>query len=125
MRSDSAKDPNPSRRLLLAAAGAVGVLVGLRDTGLLYAQTSEAPAPHPGFSPAHVFPDEPLAKSLGYKENASEVDKAKFPTYKAGQICANCRFFQGEAGNNYGACQIFSGKLVTSNGWCSSYNAKA
>src|SRR2546426_10663820 len=34
------------------------------------------------------------AQSLGYKHDASKVDKAKFAKYVAGQNCANCTFYQ-------------------------------
>jgi High potential iron-sulfur protein len=33
---------------------------------------------------------DPTAVSLGYKANASTVDKAKFPQFAAGQSCSNC-----------------------------------
>ena len=123
MRPDS-PDPDSSRRLLLGVLGAVAGFIGFRGTRLLYAQTSQAPANHPGFAPAHVLPTEPLAQSLGYKEDASQVDKAKFPTYKPGQKCATCRFLQGDASKPFAPCQIFGGKLVSTKGWCASYNAK-
>ena len=66
-----------------------------------------------------------LAKALGYTENSSKVDKAKFPTYMPGQGCDTCRFFQGKSGQAFGPCQIFMGKEVNINGWCASYAKKA
>lgn len=71
-----------------------------------------------------VSPNEALAKALGYTENASKVDKSKFPTYMPGQACDTCRFFQGKAGQAWGPCQIFMGKDVSINGWCASYAKK-
>jgi hypothetical protein len=65
-----------------------------------------------------------LAQSLGYVEDATKVDKAKFATYKAGQKCSGCRFFTGGPNDATGPCQIFSNKLVTAGGWCLSFNAK-
>ena len=86
--------------------------------GRAYAQASATTA-------KHVSSSEPLAASLGYTENASTVDKAKYPTYKPGQKCGACRFFQGATGEQYGPCQIFGGEAVNVNGWCASFNAKS
>lgn len=47
----------------------------------------------------------PQAAALGYKADASKVDKAKFPEYAAGQVCDNCALYQGKAG-----CSLFAGK---------------
>ncbi len=71
-----------------------------------------------------VSPSEPLAKALGYTENASQVDRSKFPTYMPGQTCANCRFYQGKPGQAYGPCQIFMNKDVNAHGWCASFAMK-
>jgi high potential iron-sulfur protein len=67
---------------------------------------------------------DPTAVGLGYKSNASTVDKAKFPQYAAGQACANCALYQGAAGASSGPCPIFAGKSVSATGWCSSYTKK-
>jgi len=108
--------PTRSRRsfLTLAAAAGSAALVGLRP-GAASAQANPA---------AHVSVNDPLAKSLGYAEDGTKVDKAKFPTYKAGQKCGNCRFYQGAAGQPSGPCQIFGNMQVNANGWCISFNAK-
>jgi len=65
------------------------------------------------------------AASLGYKADASKVDKAKFAKYAAGQSCSNCALFQGKAGDASGPCALFAGKAVSAKGWCSAYNKKA
>ena len=65
------------------------------------------------------------AQSLGYKHDATKVDKAKFPKYLAGQNCANCTFYQGKPTDAWGSCQIFAGKQVAGKGWCSAYVKKA
>lgn len=65
------------------------------------------------------------AVALGYKMDASKVDKTKFPKFQAGQACANCQFFQGKAGNAMAPCTIFGGKQVSAKGWCSAYMKKA
>ena len=68
---------------------------------------------------------DPLAQSLGYKHDATKVDKVKFPKYQAGQACANCQLYTGKAADQWGPCPIFSGKEVSAKGWCSSYVKKA
>lgn len=74
---------------------------------------------------AHVDENDPTAKSLGYKNDATKADKAKFPKYAAGQECVNCQLFQGKPGDEWGPCPIFGGKLVHAKGWCSAYVKKA
>jgi hypothetical protein len=110
----SSNHPDRSRRsfLTLVAASGSASLLGLRP-GLAPAQALE-----------HVSTTDPLAVSLGYTEDATKVDPKKFATYKAGQKCSGCRFYQGTAGQAFGPCQIFGNKGVAANGWCLSFNAK-
>jgi len=87
----------------------------------------ESPRVHaqaPGGPLPHLSPSEPLAKALGYTDNAATVDRAKFPTYKPGDRCAECRFYKGVSGKTWGACQIFAGKDVNEHGWCASFSKK-
>jgi hypothetical protein len=67
----------------------------------------------------------PIAVALGYKANASTVDRAKFSQYAVGQSCSNCALYQGAAGASSGPCTIYAGKSVSSAGWCASYAKKA
>lgn len=71
----------------------------------------------------HLAESDATATALGYKEDAGKVDATKYPQHKAGQTCANCKFFQGSAA--FGPCQLFPGKAVNGKGWCSAYAAKA
>jgi hypothetical protein len=64
---------------------------------------------------------DPKAQAVGYVEDAPKVDKAKFPSYAAGQTCANCSLFQGKATDAYGGCTLFGDKQVAARGWCSAY----
>jgi hypothetical protein len=77
------------------------------------------------FAQAKVAESDPQAAGLGYKEDATKVDKAKFAKYAAGQHCGTCALFQGKATDAYGACAIFPGKQVANKGWCSAYAKKA
>jgi hypothetical protein len=65
---------------------------------------------------------DPKAQAVGYKEDASRVDKAKFPDYATGQTCGNCSLFQGKTTDAYGGCTLFGDKQVAARGWCSSYS---
>ncbi|MEM5327374.1 high-potential iron-sulfur protein [Paraburkholderia sp. JHI2823] len=72
-----------------------------------------------------VAESDPTAQALGYKLDATQVDKAKFAKYAAGQDCSNCSFYQGKATDAFAPCPMFGGKQVAGKGWCSAYNKKA
>lgn len=72
----------------------------------------------------HLTLDDATAKALGYGEDSSKIDAAKFPNHKPTQTCMNCNFYQGAAGSDYAACTLFPGKAVNAKGWCSGYAAK-
>ena len=63
-------------------------------------------------------PNDPNAKALGYVTDATKVNAANNPTYKANQKCATCAQFQGKAGDATGGCNIFAGHSVPQGGWC-------
>ncbi|OLL31850.1 High potential iron-sulfur protein [Burkholderia sp. SRS-W-2-2016] len=73
-------------------------------------------------APATLSVSDPQAQAVGYVEDASKVDKAKFPNFAAGQSCANCSLFQGSASDPYGGCTLFGDKQVAARGWCSAYS---
>ena len=64
------------------------------------------------------------AAALGYKADATKVDKAKQPKYAAGQACSGCALFQGAATAAAGGCPLFAGKQVAGKGWCSAWAKK-
>ena len=72
-----------------------------------------------------VADTDPQASALGYKGDASKVDKTKYPKYAAGQNCNGCALFQGKATDVAGACPLFAGKEVSGKGWCSAWAKKA
>ena len=77
------------------------------------------------FAQAKVDEADPTAVGLGYKADASKVDKAKFAKFAAGQTCANCALFQGKPADAFANCAIFPGKQVAGKGWCSAWAKKA
>ena len=68
--------------------------------------------------------DDATAKALGYVEDTTTVDAAKYPKHAADQKCANCQFLQAEAGAASGPCALFPGKAVKAEGWCVSWVKK-
>ncbi len=68
-------------------------------------------------------PNDPQAQSLGYVEDAADVDTDRFGSYEPGQTCANCTHFQGGADDARASCPIFGNRLVTAEGWCSAWAA--
>ncbi|MEJ0003171.1 MAG: high-potential iron-sulfur protein [Pararobbsia sp.] len=100
---------NSTRRsFLIQSAGLVSALA--------LARTASAAEP--------VADTDPTAQALGYKADASKVDKTKFARYVAGQKCGNCALYQGAAGAKSGPCPMFGGKLVDTDGWCNAYSKK-
>lgn len=73
----------------------------------------------------HADEKDPAAAGLGYKHDATKVDAKKYPTYKAGNVCGGCQFFQGKAGDAWGACPLLGGKQANAKGWCSGFAKKA
>ncbi|BFG80473.1 high-potential iron-sulfur protein [Paraburkholderia terrae] len=69
--------------------------------------------------------DDPTARSLGYKTDAGQVDRGRFPRYLSGETCANCQLYQGKPGAGMGPCPIYGGKLVDAKGWCNAYVKKS
>jgi hypothetical protein len=76
-------------------------------------------------TPTMVSESDPMAQALGYKANASTVDRSKFSQYASGQTCSNCLLYQGKSGDVSGPCPLYAGKSVAAQGWCGSYAKKA
>jgi hypothetical protein len=98
-----------SRRAVVKGSLMAGTLAPL--FGLL-AQGARAAALTP------LDPSDPLAKSLNFATDTSQVDATANPTHKPTQMCGNCAQFQGKAGDATGGCAIFAGHSVPKNGWC-------
>jgi hypothetical protein len=63
-------------------------------------------------------PADPTAKALAFATDATKVDAASNPTYKAGQKCVTCAQYQGKPTDATAACTIFPGHSVPAAGWC-------
>jgi hypothetical protein len=99
-----------NRRVFLMQAAASGVALGVASTVNAQAMLAET---------------DPQAVGLGYKADATKVDKAKQTKYADGQACSNCALFQGASGAAAGGCPLFAGKQVSAKAWCSAYAKKA
>jgi hypothetical protein len=64
------------RSFMIASAGLVSALSLARAA---LAQTS-----------AKLAENDPQAQALGYRDDATKIDKAKYPKYAAGQSCGSC-----------------------------------
>lgn len=113
--STSFSAPNPDRRHFVVGAMAA---VGMAAFAIVRPRSAHAD------DLPHLTSADSTAQTLGYVEDATKADKAKFPTYAAGDSCANCNFFQGGS-TAWGPCQLFPGKAVNAKGWCSAHAKKA
>ena len=105
---------NPSRRSFVKAMAAGGsALAATLATSRVSAQATPV-----------LTESDPQAAALGYKADASKVDKAKFPQHSAEQLCSNCNFFQGKPADAMAPCQLFANKQVAGKGWCSAWMKK-
>lgn len=111
--SNSAERPTRRRFLKLAATGAVAAPIAITVLPRL-ALADELP---------HLDPNDPTAKALAYTPDAATAKGNA--AYKPGADCANCTFYQGKAGDEWGPCMLFPGKSVHVKGWCASHNQKA
>lgn len=68
---------------------------------------------------------DPQAAAVGYVADAKRVDGKKYPKFAAGQNCANCSLYQGQASDKAAGCPLFPGKQVAGAGWCSAWAKKA
>lgn len=72
-----------------------------------------------------VDPKDPQAAALGYVDDTTKVDKARFPKHANEQRCGNCQLYSAGADSKEGPCAVFGGKLVAADGWCSAWVKKA
>lgn len=75
--------------------------------------------------PARLAETDAQAVGLGYKHDASQVDKKKYPQLAAGQNCANCQLYQAKPTDAWGPCAAVGGKSVNAKGWCIAWAKKA
>ena len=77
-----------------------------------------------------VSENDPVAKALGYHQDAAKVDVAKFPkragAQGATQFCSNCQFYIALPSKpGWGKCTLIPTGAVAVKGWCNGWVAKA
>lgn len=75
--------------------------------------------------PARLNETDQQATALGYKHDATKVDAKKYPTWAAGNICANCQLYAAKPSEPWGPCGAVGGKLVNAKGWCVAWVKKS
>jgi hypothetical protein len=67
--------------------------------------------------------DDPQAIALKYVHDASAADAGE----RGGEdrVCANCNFYTGDEGSEWGSCGLFPGKAVNAQGWCAGWVTKS
>ena len=68
---------------------------------------------------------DPVAASLGYREDTKKVDDKKYPKHAVAQTCGGCQLFQGTPQAATGGCPLFAGKQVVNGAWCSAWVKRA
>ena len=132
----SATPPAPSPSAAPAPDTAMAPASSAADASAPAPAPEPAPAATPAAAPSQAVPaatgalphlaeSDPVAKALGYHQDAATVDGAKYPQHVAGQACHKCVQFRGDTGAAWGPCNIFSANLVNANGWCTAFAAKA
>ncbi|WP_028222664.1 high-potential iron-sulfur protein [Paraburkholderia oxyphila] len=100
-----------SRRTFMITTA--GVATGLSLSRLAFADGAKVPEV------------DSTARALGYRTDATKVDKAKYAKYVVGQVCGNCMFYQGKLNDGFAPCPMFGGRQVAAKGWCSAYGKRA
>ena len=107
---------NPERRRILVATTTALAAVPFLQLGI---DKADAAADLP-----HVSEDDPTAKALKYRHDASAAPRVdKGGVTAAEQFCHNCKFIQSDTGQ-WRPCQLFPQKAVNAEGWCASWIAK-
>ena len=124
---------------LMTLAGATALLAACGDkkpVDVAAPAATPMPAPAPAAPEAPTAPPsavatgpmldekDPTAVALAYVDDASRVDKTRYPQYATGQVCSNCSLYLGAAGSEQGGCSLFPGKQVAAKGWCSAWVKK-
>lgn len=68
-----------------------------------------------------VSEDDATAQQLEYTHDASTSDARTSDD----EFCYNCRYFKGDADDEWAGCDLFPGKDVNGQGWCNTWSAKS
>jgi len=115
---------NSNRRQFFAgiAVWVATFWVGSKSSFLFAAEKPKSDDLPPGKTA--VSETDSVASSLGYRHSGAQVDKKKYPNFKADQSCANCTLYTAE-NKQWGKCPLFPNGLANAKGWCASWSKKA
>lgn len=68
-----------------------------------------------------VSEDDEAAQQLHYTHDASTSTARTSDD----QFCYNCRYFKGDADDEWAGCDLFPGKDVSGQGWCNTWTKKS
>ena len=76
--------------------------------------------------PKRIAEDDPMAKSLQYRHDATKAQRVDKPGHPGTeQYCYNCQLLKGDSGE-WRPCYIFGDDwLVNENGWCTAWAPRA
>jgi hypothetical protein len=101
-----------------------------RRVFMLHAITGASALAVPGLAQAQstsadpVKETDPYPKSMGFRINTANVDKAKFPRHDTGQKCSECQLFStAKPGDTMGTCSFFK-RQVPQDGWCRNFKPR-
>jgi hypothetical protein len=104
-----------------------------RRVFVIHAASGAAVAALPALSLAQEAPKEQsnvpvketdaYPKSMGFRINTANVDKAKFPRHDVSQKCSECQLFSGKPGDALGPCSFFK-RPVPPDGWCRNFKPR-
>jgi hypothetical protein len=75
--------------------------------------------------PVRLQETDAAAVALGYRHDATKVDKAKSPTFAPGRICGNCGLFAAKGNEEWAPCAAVGNRLVNAKGWCAAWVKKS
>ena len=114
------QQPSPRNRrvFMLHALAGSGVLAAHGTAAAQAAPAAAAPVSNEPVKETDAYP-----KSMGFRLNTANVDKAKFPRHEASQKCSECQLYSGKAGEALGPCSFFK-RMVPPDGWCRNFKPK-
>ena len=66
--------------------------------------------------------NEASAVALGYRADASQVDRKQYPGYAPGDCCSGCTIYETQVGESSGLCPAFPNRRVAAGGWCRAFS---
>jgi hypothetical protein len=111
--TDTASETAPAidrRRVLCLVSGILGTVVWMRQAKAQFPRLDE---------------NDPSAKMVGYLEDASRVDRKRYPKYRPDQTCGSCDLYMAKPTDPWAVCTLFPRRVVAGKGWCDAYRPRS